>query len=68
MAGTRSRPTDQVAISMTGNTEGRHIAESDESDAGTDYWVRGGTKWTRVHVVPRAALYVPDDCPDGNVY
>eukprot|EP00969_Alexandrium_andersonii_P061440 2708504-Alexandrium_andersonii.AAC.1 len=36
-------------------------AASEVSDGGQDYWERGVHEWTRVHMVPRTHLFVPEE-------
>ena len=44
---------------------GHHIPPPDPTDKTSDYWIRVGHLWKRVHVVPRAFYYCPELTSDG---
>ena len=47
---------------------GQHMSPPDPTDKTSDYWIREGHLWKRVHVVPRTSYYSPEltsDGPDG---
>eukprot|EP00969_Alexandrium_andersonii_P088224 3890790-Alexandrium_andersonii.AAC.1 len=43
------------------------MAASECSDGSQDYWERGDREWTRVHVVPRTHLFVPEEVTTGTL-
>ena len=44
---------------------GQHIPAPDPTDKTSDYWIREGHLWKRVHVVPRTSYYCPEMTSDG---
>ena len=62
---TYKRPIESTQQHQQASTSATSIPHPKDVQPTSDYWVREGNMWKRVHVQPRRDLYIPQQTDDG---